>query len=204
MKKFLICMIVGLGMLIVVGAASAVPISDTIEWDVGFFTPDETQTYNSPYYRWYDEDWGWQHNAISETFTTATLNISAWDVDAAYGEVDVITVWDNDENGGAGGWVELGSLVGTNDEWGYSSFTLSSTLFDDIANGLQVWMDIDSTHTYDVWAVSLAKSVLSLDGGSLPNPNPSPTVPEPSTILLMGVGILGLMGFSRKRFSKKS
>ncbi|MBC2693770.1 MAG: PEP-CTERM sorting domain-containing protein [Desulfobacteraceae bacterium] len=36
------------------------------------------------------------------------------------------------------------------------------------------------------------------DGGST-----SP-VPEPSTILLMGTGLLGLVGYSRKRFSKKS
>jgi len=33
---------------------------------------------------------------------------------------------------------------------------------------------------------------------------PDTAVPEPSTILLMGVGLLGLVGCSRKRFNKKS
>ena len=42
--------------------------------------------------------------------------------------------------------------------------------YNDIASGLMVWMEIDSTD--DGWAVTLnPNSALSIDGGTLPNPN---------------------------------
>ncbi len=149
-------------------------------------------------YRWYDEDWGWQHNAISGSIALATLNISAYDVDWSAdtgGEHDLIYAKDN------GSWTLLGELSGANDIWAYTTFTLGSNFYDDIANGLEVWIDIDSTHNYDNWAVSLAKSALSIDGGQIPNPNPGSKVPEPSTLLLLGAGLFGV-GSLRKKFSR--
>lgn len=174
--------------------AGAAPITDTVESPTPYFVPDAFSTYDPPYYRWFNEDWGWSHNAIAAPFATATLNISAWDVDAAMGEVDLIYAYDN------GTPVLLGSLAGLDGAWGYSTFILGANFFDDIVTGLQIWMDIDSTHQSQFWAVSLSKSVLSLDGGALPPPNPHPT-PEPSTFLLVGAGLAGAAAL-RKRFKR--
>ncbi len=157
-----------------------------------YWTPDEDSTYSSPYYRWYNEDWSWTHSALNVN-SSAKLDISAWDVDAEDGEVDNIYAMDN------GSWVLLGSLAGLNDAWGFTSFTLNSSFYDEIANGLQVRIDIDSTHNYDYWAVALAKSVLTTDGtANNEDPNPGTTVPEPTTMLLLGLGLCGLAGLRRK------
>ena len=45
--------------------------------------------------------------------------------------------------------------------------------------------------------ITIHATITNLGGGTAP-------VPEPSTILLMGSGLLSLVGYSRKRFSKKS
>lgn len=181
-------------MLVFVSVAHAAPVVDIIQAPTGYFVPTDAQKYDYPYYRWYGEDWGWTHNAISGSITSATLNISAFDVDYSSGELDEIFAWDS------GAWSSLGFLTGVDDDWSYATFTLGSSFFDDIGAGLQVFMKIDTAD--EGWAVTLAKSVLSVDGGTLPNPDPNP-VPEPCTMILFGTGIAGAAGLLRKR-SKKS
>lgn len=151
-------------------------------------------------YRWFDQDWGWTHNAIAGTITTADLLIGAYDVDwsaDASGEHDLIYAW----KGGVK--TLLGELGGASDVWAYTTFTLDSSWFADINAGLQVFMDIDSTHTYDSWAVSLSKSVLTIDGGYVPPPSPT-AVPEPTTIvsgmlLLIPLGVHGIRRLRNKQ-----
>ena len=159
---------------------------DIEEFPTGYFTP--TYTTDSPYYRWYNEDWGWTHDALALPTTSATLSIGAWDVDYASGEVDEIYAWDS------GAKTLVGTLTGTDGAWSYATFTLGSNFFDDIATGLEIWIDIDSTNDEETWAVLLSKSVLITDGiGTLPGPEPSPT-PEPITLFLLGLGLLGVAG----------
>jgi hypothetical protein len=192
MKKSRILLIVLLMMLMFTGVANAV--IDTVQYPTGYFLDVDANKYNSPYYRGFGENWGWTHGAIGGTWTTATLNISAFDVDNTYGpsdgEHDLIYGW----KGGVKTYI--GELAGASDIWSYTTFDLTGLGWDaDIAAGLQVYIDIDVV-TQGSWIVTLAKSVISLDGGTLPNPNP--TVPEPTTLLLLGFGLAGLATLRKK------
>lgn len=179
------------------GTMLGVPTTDVLQFPVDYFVPDEGSTYNSPYYRWFDEDWGWTHNTLGPSFTSAELYISSWDVDWESGEVDVISAYDV----ATSSWLTLGTLKGATDAWSYTTFVLDPVLYDDVAAGLQVHMDIDSTNDWARWAVTLAKSVLTVDGGTVPAPDPSPVVPEPATLSLIGIGVLSLIRVKRKLLS---
>jgi hypothetical protein len=198
MKKSLM-LVIAVALLAISSVAFAAPAVDVRDFGV----PGPPPTYwqdpiasptSSPYYRWWNQDWGWQHGSIVGTFSGATLNISAFDVDAndpVSPEVDKIYAKDN------GVWTYVGTLAGANNIWSYTTFTLDSNFYDDIVAGLEVWIDIDTTHTSDYWAVSLAKSALSVDGGTIPGPNPTP---EPTSMLLIVSGLAGLAIF-RKKFN---
>jgi hypothetical protein len=172
-----------------------VAVVDTVQAPSGYFCPTDAAKYDSPYYRYQGADWGWTHNAApfsGVTINSATLNISAFDVDWAQGEVDNIYAYDN------GVKTLLGSLTGQNDQWSYATFTLGSVFYDDILNGLQVWMQIDANS--GSWAVTLSKSVLEVNGGTLPNPTPG--VPDGgSTMLLLGASAM-VIGAIKRRWSK--
>jgi hypothetical protein len=198
MKKLVL--LIAFGLMLTFGSfAFAAPTVDVIQAPTGYFVPTDGQKYDRPdYWRGFGQDWIWTHNAIGGTITTASLNISAFDVDANYSpsnlrEVDKIYAKDG------ANWVYLGDLAGSNDQWAYTNFVLGSSFFDDIQAGLQVKIEID-TLTQEMWLVTLAKSTLSVDGGIGPGPEPGP-VPEPLTMVLLGLGLTGLAGL-RRRFEK--
>lgn len=194
MRKFLI-VVFSLGLFLSLSTVMYASTIDVKEFATGYFLDPDESASSSPYYRYYDEDWGWTHGAIAEAITTVSLSISAYDVD--FTEIDRISGWDVDTST----WIDLGQLteLGTN-VWSYTTFDLTgiTALHDEVAEGLQIWMDIDSTNTSITWAVTLAKSVLNVNEGILPDPDPNP-VPEPTTMLLFGLGILGLAGVSRRK-----
>ncbi|MCC6123772.1 MAG: hypothetical protein IT426_02320 [Pirellulales bacterium] len=171
----------------------AVAVIDVVQAPTGFFVPDDSLKYSSPYYRDMNQDWGWTHGAIAGTITSAKLQISAFDVDNAgpanQWEHDLIFGWDTD----TAAWISIppGVLAGADDTWSYTDFTVPASLFNEVSAGLQVWMDIDTT-SGGSWLVTLAKSVLTTEGEEPPPPQPG--VPEPMTMVIWSLlGALGLV-----------
>jgi len=157
-----------------------------------YWTPDDASKYSAPYYRWNGEDWQWQFNAVAGSITDASVSISAFDVDADWGEHDDIYGWNNDTSS----WDLLGSLAGASDIWSFTSFDLASSWHDEVNAGLKVKIVIDSLNAG--WAVALAKSSLIANGGTLPNPNPG-AVPVPAAVWLFSSALAGLGVFGKRR-----
>lgn len=163
-----------------------------------YFAPNSIATTNSPYYRSIGEDWQWTHNAIVTPYTTASLSISAYDVDnpssqpAFEDEIDEIYGWETS----TASWSLIGVLDGANDIYSFTTFDLGSSWSDEIAAGLLVRILIDQND--EGWAVTLAKSVLATDGEDIGNPNPGSEVPLPAAVWLFGSALLGFFGARRR------
>ena len=171
------------------GAAHAdtVTVVNTVDWDDGYyFAPPDVILDHWPYYRGCREDWGWSHDlatvpANATGILSATLSISAWDVDYYDGEIDLIYA-----NG-----VAVGALDGTwIYQWGTSTFSLPESVLDDLWEDgeLSIYMNIDSADSGS--RVTLGASVLTVI-------YTTDVVPEPATVGLLGLG--ALLALKRRR-----
>jgi len=130
--------------------ARVVTVRDTLDYtdNVGngyFFLPPDVTMDHSPYFRMSLEDWDWTHvvkgmvPADANGIQSASLTITAWDVDTEEGEVDIIYA-----NG-----VRLGTLQGMapgqERVWTTTVFNLPPSLLQELWRDgeITIFMDID-------------------------------------------------------------
>ena len=198
MKKILTFLCAVTLVLGLVGSASAISFTDTQTLDVTIGEGPGAQ------YFW-EDTFSYTHATPADfevpwdIVNSATLDISGYWIDDNNDTVEVEgTAVGTLTPGGSYGWEwSWSGGWNWNDNPSISSLDIAST-FSAWTAGAPLNISITANGGWGDGILELDTSTFTLDydNGAAP-------VPEPSTILLMGIGLLGLVGYSRKR-SKKS
>jgi hypothetical protein len=181
MKRFLMFLCAMMLVFGMVGSVSAITFTDTENLDVwlgGWNQP------NSGTYTWTHDTPG-DFEVPYDVVNSATLEISACFVNYNNETIDVQGI-------------AQGQLVDGTWSWLFGWY--GSTVFD-IADIFTTWnagdtLEVALNYTETPWwnALYLHSSTFTLDYDNATGPAP---VPEPSTVLLMGAGLLGLVGYRK-------
>ena len=179
------------------------------------------------YYQVQRMSFTFSHDAVADSFNSAKLDVTAFDVDTSVADIynssnPALAEWQrwahyHTENdvvsvGNGTNWLVLGSLSGSNNTTSVSSFNITSSdlasnawLSSAIHSGLQVKLDVDvvgpSTTIYG------GKDLAFVQTNDFPAVVPlsstltvTTAVPEPESyaMLMAGLGMLGYLGRRRK------
>lgn len=100
----------------------------------------------------------WQHEPLPGSFSAGAISLHAWDIDSTSGEVDYLYARDS----ASGTWVFVGQLLGSDDSYSTTSFTLPGVVLDDVSAGRSLKVDVAvGWVNRTTWAAQVLRSTIT-------------------------------------------